>query len=74
MPAMLHLMIRPGPYELEKVETKLEQIQSDMASLKSSIEIIKPIAKSVGKGKWAIGILLATLRIERSRCLDQNIR
>jgi hypothetical protein len=44
---------------LGKVEDKLDKMQADIAALNTTMGIIKPIATSVGKGVWAVFILLA---------------
>jgi len=45
---------------LDKVEVKIDLIQSDVSALKSSVETLSQSAKTVGKGIWAVFILLAT--------------
>lgn len=48
---------------LEKVETKLTRVEEGVAAITSKIDFIKPIAKNIGKGIWAIVLILLTFSL-----------
>lgn len=45
---------------LEKLEGKIDTVQGDIAHLKTTLDTLKPLAISVGKGIWAGIILVGT--------------
>ena len=49
--------------KLARVEAKIDKIEENVAAINSKIDFIKPIAKSIGKGIWAIVLLLVTFAL-----------
>jgi hypothetical protein len=58
--AKLETSLESVGVRLTKVEDKLGQTSSDVASIKTTLETLKPIAKSVGRAIWTLVTIVAT--------------
>lgn len=45
---------------VDDTKTKIETIAKEVVETKAKIEILKPIAKAISKGVWAVFLLLLT--------------
>jgi hypothetical protein len=45
---------------VDDTKTKIEVIAKDVVETKAKFEILKPIAKAISKGVWAVFLLLLT--------------
>ena len=56
--AKLEVSLEHIESRLAKVEEKVDGTKSDVTSIKAMVDALRPIAKSIGRGVWAIVILV----------------